>query len=89
MPPPKQKSVAQRVGDGINVAKLTFKVAEHLGYVEVIHKRRDESGQEFAERLHTINLNDDERSHLSLGGTIVLVHGCGTTLHVTVPRFRN
>lgn len=36
--------------------------------------------------IHYIVLSDDEQKHVNSGGKLVIVHACGTEVHVKLPR---
>jgi hypothetical protein len=37
--------------------------------------------------LHSVSLTPSEKAHLDAGGKIVVVHACGTEMHMRLPHF--
>ena len=83
-----QKSIATRIKDAVEavrepakatakVGKYTYKIAREFDLVEFYNEKNQVS--------HSVAFTNAEQQHLKDGGTIVIVHACGTEAHISVP----
>ena len=82
-----RKTIATHIGRAATIGKFFYKLGVATDHVQFYHKTEMMGkllGQET--HSHTVDFTEAEKQHLLLGGTIVVVHGCGTELHVTLPK---
>ena len=87
-----RKKIEENIKHIYDGCEFVYTISKHLGIVQFYTRTSEfnfKTGQIEHNDVpaHSVAFTPVEQMHIAKGGTVAIIHACGTELHVTMPKW--